>query len=232
MPKFLLIETSTEACSVAISEDKQIIASREVQQHKVHAQMLAPFIKEILIEKGLKVADLSAICVSEGPGSYTGLRVGVSTAKGLCFGSDIPLLSIPTTDVLARMAEREIKSDNTLIIPMIDARRMEVYCARYNSSMERISDITAEVLDENSFNEDFEKYSDIIFIGDGAVKFKDVLNEKHLAKSTFTECCPLATYMAIPTLEVWNKKEFKDVAYFEPFYLKEFVAGVSKKTLI
>lgn len=232
MPKLLLIETSTEACSVAISEGEKVLISREVQEHKAHAKLLAPFIKEILDEKSLKVKDLSAVCVSEGPGSYTGLRVGISTAKGLCFGGDIPLLSVPTTDILARMGEANIKNADTVIIPMIDARRMEVYCAAYDSSCDRISEITAKVLDEGSFSEYFDRYSHIIFVGDGAEKFRNCLKDEALLKSSFIQCCPKASYMAIPALSRWNKKEFKDIAYFEPFYLKEFVAGISKKSLI
>lgn len=232
MQKFLLIETSTDACSAAIAEGGIITASSYIQEYKAHARLLVPMIEDLLQERGISLGQCSAVCVSEGPGSYTGLRVGVSTAKGLCYGAGIPLIGIPTLDVLAQMGMEHVSSENCVIVPMLDARRMEVYCATYSSKGERVSEVTAKVLDEGSFEELFSQYSQIIFTGDGAGKFRTCLNDEKLAKSIFAEVRPDAKYMISPAIEMWNKKEFKDVAYFEPFYLKDFVAGISKKSLI
>lgn len=232
MEKFILIETSTDACSVAISEGDRIIASKYIQEFKAHAKRLVPMIEEILKESSTSIEECSAISVSEGPGSYTGLRVGVSSAKGICYGAQKELIGIPTLDILAQMGIEKITTPNSLIIPMLDARRMEVYCATYSSIGERLSDVKAEILDENSFSDLFESYDQIVFVGDGAEKFRKCLDEVKIGKATIVDCRPEAKYMAQLTLDKWNKKEFKDIAYFEPFYLKDFVAGVSKKSLI
>lgn len=232
MEKFLLIETSTDACSVALAEGNRIIASDFIQEFKAHAKRLVPMIEALLQKTDTTLDQCCAVSVSEGPGSYTGLRVGVSSAKGICYGAGIPLLGVSTLDVLAQMGMENITCSNAVIVPMLDARRMEVYCAQYNAKGERISDVKAEILDENSFGELFQEYDQVIFVGDGAGKFRNCLNESKLEKATIVECRPDARYMLTPTLDMWNKKEFKDIAYFEPFYLKDFVAGVSKKSLI
>ena len=232
MEKFLLIETSTDACSVALAEGNRIIASDFIQEFKAHAKRLVPMIEALLQKTDTTLDQCCAVSVSEGPGSYTGLRVGVSSAKGICYGAGIPLLGVSTLDVLAQMGMENITCSNAVVVPMLDARRMEVYCAQYNAKGERISDVKAEILDENSFEEMFQKYDQVIFVGDGAGKFRSCLNESKLEKATIVECRPDARYMLTPTLDMWNKKEFKDIAYFEPFYLKDFVAGVSKKSLI
>ena len=232
MEKFLLIETSTDACSVALAEGDRIIASDFIQEFKAHAKRLVPMIEALLQKTDTTLDQCCAVSVSEGPGSYTGLRVGVSSAKGICYGAGIPLLGVSTLDVLAQMGMENITCSNAVIVPMLDARRMEVYCAQYNAKGERISDVKAEILDENSFEEMFQKYDQVIFVGDGAGKFRSCLNESKLEKATIVECRPDARYMLTPTLDMWNKKEFKDIAYFEPFYLKDFVAGVRKKSLI
>lgn len=232
MQKFLLIETSTDACSVALAEGGKITASKYIQEYKAHAKLLVPMIEELLKDMGSSLGQCSAVCVSEGPGSYTGLRVGVSTAKGLCYGANIPLIGIPTLDILAQMGIEHTSSENCAIVPMLDARRMEVYCATYNTHGERISDVMAKVLDEDSFDDLFGQYDQIIFVGDGAEKFRTCMNGNKAAKSVIVDVRPNAKYMLNPAEVKWNKKEFKDVAYFEPFYLKDFVAGVSKKSLI
>ena len=232
MEKFLLIETSTDACSVALTDGENIIASEYIQEYKAHARLLVPLVEKVLSEGSVTIGQCAAVSVSEGPGSYTGLRVGVSSAKGLCYGANIPLIGIPTLDVLAQMGLEHKKSENCVIVPMLDARRMEVYCSSYDAMGERISDVKAEILDENSFSGLFSRYDQIIFIGDGAEKFRTCLDEEKLSKSTIIGCRPDARYIAPSTIKAYNKKEFKDVAYFEPFYLKDFVAGVSKKSLI
>lgn len=235
MNKFLLIETASISCSAAIADENGILASEQILIPKAHASSLCPMIDNILKKTGLKTKDLSAIAVSEGPGSYTGLRVGLSTAKGLCFGSDIPLIGIGTLDILAEEGKTHLNEnlkDNSIIIPMADARRMEVYTALYNNKAERMSEIIAKVLDENSYEDEFNKYDSLIFIGDGSEKFKTCLNEEKLAKSIFVSTYPSAVYMLYPTLKKWKEKKFEDVAYFEPFYLKEFIAGISKKSVL
>ena len=223
-PVILMMETSTEWCSVAISSGKNIIARRITETGKQHASLLAPFVDEALREAGMKASDCDAVAVSEGPGSYTGLRVGVSTAKGLCFGAGIPLIAVGTLKVLAMQGAGKAE----FIVPMIDARRMEVYCAVFGGDGTKKSDTEAKILDASSFSDLLEK-GKVLFIGDGAAKFSQVCNHPN---AIFEQCCPVADAMLLPALEEYNKKEFKDIAYFEPFYLKEFVAGISRKSVL
>ena len=250
----ILIETSTALCSAALVENGQITAYRESSAPKAHASLTAVFIQEMLDERGLALSQCDAVCVSKGPGSYTGLRVGVSTAKGLCFGSKKPLLAVGTLDTLvaqAQMADQaghdvipDMIGDPKFIIPMIDARRMEVYSAVFAFNPElpschpeanakgsaryrQITETAPAIIDENSFAEYLEQ-GPCLFIGDGAGKCADVI--KH-PNATFCQCYPTAAAMLAPALEAYKEKRFEDVAYFEPFYLKEFVATVSKKKL-
>ena len=223
-PILLMLETSTECCSAAIARGTEKIVEVRTETSKQHASQLAPFIQELLKKEGLKVSDCDAVAVSEGPGSYTGLRVGVSTAKGLCFGSGKPLISVGTLRILAMQGRG--KAD--IIVPMIDARRMEVYSAVFDSQGNEIRATEATILDENSFA-DLLKEHTVLFIGDGAAKFSTVCKSPN---ASFEQCFPLASAMAEPAIEAYNKKEFKDVAYFEPFYLKEFVAGISRKSVL
>ena len=230
MEKIILIETSTSLCSVALAEGGAITAYRESSAPKAHASLTAVFVQEVLEERGLKLSDCDAVCVSKGPGSYTGLRVGVSTAKGLCFGSGKPLLAVGTLDTLVAQAQEEMPSlDPRFIIPMIDARRMEVYSAVFEpaKSEAQITETTPTIVDENSFAEYLEQGS-VLFIGDGAGKCADVI--KH-PNAHFCQCNPKASAMLQPAMTAYKEKRFEDVAYFEPFYLKEFVATVSKKKL-
>ena len=238
MENIILIETSTALCSTALVENGVLASYRESSAPKAHASLTAVFIQEMLDERGLTLADCDAICVSKGPGSYTGLRVGVSTAKGLCFGSGKPLIAVGTLDTLVFQA----LSDNIhtepfkYIIPMIDARRMEVYTAVFKiattpeesrNDVEQITETAPMIIDENSFAEYLEQ-GPCLFIGDGAGKCADVL--KH-PNALFRQCYPQASSMLSPALAALKAGDFKDVAYFEPFYLKEFVATVSKKKL-
>jgi tRNA threonylcarbamoyladenosine biosynthesis protein TsaB len=222
MERIILIETSTALCSVALAEDGAVTAYRESSAPKAHASLTAVFIQELLSERELTLADCDAVCVSMGPGSYTGLRVGVSTAKGLCFGSGKPLLAVGTLDTLVAQAA----SDARFIIPMVDARRMEVYTAVFENGRQ-ITETAPAIIDENSFAEYLEQ-GPCLFIGDGAGKCADVI--KH-PNATFCQCWPKASAMLEPALAAYKEKRFEDVAYFEPFYLKEFVATVSKKKL-
>ena len=222
MQKIILIETSTALCSAAIAENGVVTAYRESSAPKAHASLTAVFVQEVLSERGLVLGDCDAVCVSKGPGSYTGLRVGVSTAKGLCFGSGRPLLAVGTLDTLVAQAEGEYK----YIIPMIDARRMEVYACVFENGAQ-ITETEPVIVDENSFAEYLEQ-GPCLFIGDGAGKCADVI--KH-PNAQFCQCNPKASAMLSPAMKAYNEKRFEDVAYFEPFYLKEFVATVSKKKL-
>ena len=257
MERIILIETSTALCSVALAEDGAVTAYRESSAPKAHASLTAVFIQEMLDERGLKLADCDAVCVSMGPGSYTGLRVGVSTAKGLCFGAGKPLLAVGTLDTLVAQASGEIagqagndgqqtgkdgqQTDNDgcssvvipgltgnprFIIPMVDARRMEVYTAVFENG-QQISETAPAIIDENSFAEYLEQ-GPCLFIGDGAGKCADVIRHPN---AHFCQCHPKASSMLAPALAAYRAGDFKDVAYFEPFYLKEFVATVSKKKL-
>ena len=222
MERIILIETSTALCSVALAEDGAVTAYRESSAPKAHASLTAVFIQEMLDERGLKLADCDAVCVSMGPGSYTGLRVGVSTAKGLCFGAGKPLLAVGTLDTLVAQAS----GDYRFIIPMVDARRMEVYTAVFENG-QQISETAPAIIDENSFAEYLEQ-GPCLFIGDGAGKCADVIRHPN---AHFCQCHPKASSMLAPALAAYRSGDFKDVAYFEPFYLKEFVATVSKKKL-
>ena len=224
MNNILLIETSTALCSVALAQDGAITSYRESSAPKAHASLTAVFIQEMLAERGLTLADCDAICVSKGPGSYTGLRVGVSTAKGLCFGSGKPLLAVGTLDTL--VAQVETQEDFRYIIPMIDARRMEVYTAVFENGVQ-ITETSPMIIDETSFAEYLEQ-GPCLFIGDGAGKCADVI--KH-PNAQFCQSWPKASAMLEPAMAAYKEKRFEDVAYFEPFYLKEFVATVSKKKL-
>ena len=251
MDRIILIETSTALCSVALAENGEIRTYQESSAPKAHASLTAVFIQEMLDENGLTLADCDAVCVSKGPGSYTGLRVGVSTAKGLCFGSGKPLIAVGTLDTLVAQAQMaghdggnvipDLIGDPRYIIPMIDARRMEVYAAVFgatgteagqtepaaNQVYTQITETAPAIIDETSFAEYLEQGS-CLFIGDGAGKCADVI--KH-PNAHFCQCQPKASAMLSPAMEALNEKRFEDVAYFEPFYLKEFVATVSKKKL-
>ena len=232
MERIILIETSTALCSVALAEGGVVTAYRESSAPKAHASLTAVFIQELLSERELTLADCDAVCVSMGPGSYTGLRVGVSTAKGLCFGSGKPLLAVGTLDTLVAQATDVIPSEGEespgyrFIISMVDARRMEVYTAVFENGRQ-ITETAPAIIDENSFAEYLEQ-GPCLFIGDGAGKCADVI--KH-PNATFCQCWPKASSMLAPALAAYKEKRFEDVAYFEPFYLKEFVATVSKKKL-
>ena len=219
MARILLIETSGPTLSVAVAEGGRVLAERVCKEPRMQASLTAPLVKEVLDALSLKVADCDAICVSKGPGSYTGLRVGVSTAKGLAFGASLPLIAIGTLDLLAQ------QSFQGVIVPMIDARRMEVYTAVYTAAGERVTPIEAKVIGPDSFAKELEE-GPVLFVGDGALKCKDVITHPN---ATFQEAFPLASAMAPLAEAAYNIKQFEDLAYFEPFYLKDFVAALPKK---
>ena len=199
MERILLIETSTALCSTALAENGAIISYRESSAPKAHASLTAVFIDEMLKEKGISIADCDAVCVSMGPGSYTGLRVGVSTAKGLCFGSGKPLMAVGTLDTLVAQAVAEglVPEGCRYIIPMIDARRMEVYSAVFTPDCQQITETQPVIVDENSFASQLEE-GPVLFIGDGAGKCADVI--KH-PNAGFVQCWPKADALLMPAME-------------------------------
>lgn len=223
MALILNIETATKNCSVALTKDGVTLAIREVAtQNFSHAEKLHVFIEELFSATHLKLHDLNAIAVSQGPGSYTGLRIGVSAAKGLCYALSVPLIAVDTLELLAR----KIKITEGIIVPMIDARRMEVFCAFFDTNYNRIRETKAEIIDETSYSEISET---LHLIGDGAMKFKDVLTDTKFQYYPEIEF-PSATEMAQVSFQKFQNSQFEDVAYFEPFYLKDFVL-MTKKTI-
>ena len=226
MPYLLAIETATKICSVGLFKDDELLLLKEEKGDYSHAENLADFASKLLIEGNLSVKDLSAIVVSKGPGSYTGLRIGVSFAKGLCYALKIPLISI---DTLYALALGWVEGGNTevdLICPMIDARRMEVYSAIYNSNLQGFKSISADIIEENSYRELLQDKT-AVFIGDGAEKCENLLKGQN---RTFRgDFLPSASYLGKEGYRKFQESEIEDVAYFEPFYLKEFIALKSKK---
>lgn len=219
MPNILCLETSTTNCSVAIVVDGNIKAIREENNQKFsHAEKLHVFISEVLDESGIDKNDLDAVAISKGPGSYTGLRIGVSAAKGLCFALDIPLIATPTLEVLAQQAQCE----DCFIIPLLDARRMEVYSAVFNSKKEQIRETKAEILNESSFQKYLEERK-TIFLGDGASKFKELCIHKNAI--FLDNKFPSSANMALLGEAKYKMSDIEDIAYFEPYYLKEFMLG-------
>jgi tRNA threonylcarbamoyladenosine biosynthesis protein TsaB len=219
MAVILCLETSTTNCSVAIAVDGEIIALQEDNNNKYsHAEKLHSFIDQVLAESRTLKSSLQAIAVSKGPGSYTGLRIGVSAAKGLCFAMDVPLIAVPTLEALAHQAVIE----NGYIISMLDARRLEVYAAVFSSDNNQIRETKAEVLDENSYD-DYLKTNKVCFIGDGVQKFKALC--KHKNAVFIDNKLPSAKQIGALAELKYHKNDFEDVAYFEPYYLKDFIAG-------
>ena len=226
MAKLILIETAASMLSTAIVEDGRVICSLESDEPRSQAAMTAPFIRQMLDQTGLKASDCDAVCVSKGPGSYTGLRVGVSTAKGIAFGAGIPLIGIGTLDILAAQGMQEGTFD--FIVPMIDARRMEVYTAVYDGTGKRLTDIAPRIIDTQSFASEIGPSASVLYIGDAADKCREPLAREG---ASFLQTFPKAAAMASLATEAYEKKQFEDVAYFEPFYLKDFIATVSQKKL-
>ena len=221
--KILHIETSSKNCSVAISDDEKLLClCEEVSENYKQSESLHTYVEWALEGAKLTLKDLDAVSLGKGPGSYTGLRIGASSAKGFCYGLNIPLIA---TNSLETMIEPFLNKDFDLIIPLIDARRMEVYSAVFDRiSGEILTKTEAKILDENSYNEF--QHKKVLFIGDGAKKAQEILQ---LENAEFNEnIYPSAQYLIKKAVEKYNRNEFEDVAYFEPFYLKDF-QGVKKK---
>lgn len=220
----LNIETATKNCSVSISKDGETLLCKEIAELGYsHAEKLHVFIEELLVEANIKYTNLNAIAVSQGPGSYTGLRIGISAAKGLCYALDIPLIALDTLAILAA----QVHIDEGLIIPMIDARRMEVYSAIFDSHHQKVIETQAEIIHEDSFKDYKEN---LYLIGDSTEKCKEVLmNSNFIFKEEIKY--PSSKEMSLLSFEKYNIKDFVNVAYFEPLYLKDFIATSPKKQL-
>ena len=227
-PYILHIETSTELCSVALSHGSICLAIEENAGERNHAAVLTLFIDNLLKTNCVSVHQLNAVAVSSGPGSYTGLRIGLSTAKGMCYGGNIPLIAVSTLQAMSMglVRQRDIP-DYALLCPMIDARRMEVYTALYDKDGRQIEKISAEIITEQSFVSWLDRYP-VYFFGNGADKCRATITHPN---AVFPEgYAHSARYMIQPALQAYAEKQFEDAAYFEPFYLKDFIAGPKKAT--
>lgn len=222
----LCLETATPVCSVALNDGCCTLALRETEGQNAHSEKITNFIREAMETAHIDYHQLDAVAVSKGPGSYTGLRIGVSTAKGICYAADLPLMAIDTLEAMAYGMKEKLGSqigDNDLLIPMIDARRMEVYAAIFDANLNKIQDTAALIIDENSF-EKLRKDHHLWLFGDGAPKLCKLFeNQQHI--SVIDGFKPSAAYMRPLVVTALLNKNFVDVAYFEPFYLKDFVAG-------
>ena len=229
MAIILSIETSTNVCSVALSEHEKVLLSEIEYTANSHAALLTALIERMMKKAGMDMNVIDAVAVSSGPGSYTGLRIGVSTAKGICYALGKPLIAINSLRILAQQAIiakcETLDYQDTLLCPMIDARRMEVYSTLFDSELNQIEDIRAEIIDTSSYWSILEKRK-IVFAGNGSGKCKDVIQHHNAVFQD--DVYPLASAMAMPAYVAFTKNQFEDVAYFEPFYLKDFIVTVGK----
>lgn len=234
MSLILCIETGTNICSVGISRDGELVSLRESAEGRDHAKHVGVFVDELLRETGVMPDELDAVAVGMGPGSYTGLRIGVSFAKGLCYGLHIPLIAVGSLDALAEVAIEDNEAgiltvdkwDDAVLCPMVDARRMEVYTRLYNVKGEPLSEVSAEVVDEHTFA-DVRRDMQLIIFGNGAEKCCEVLSD-----ATYINVAPSARGLARLAEQRLQAGQTEDIAYFEPFYLKDFVVIPSKKKLL
>ncbi len=230
----ICLETATNLCSVALCDNARVISMRESKESKSHASQLTVFIGEILREQGIKAGDLEAVAVSKGPGSYTGLRIGVSVAKGIAYGASIPLIGIETTlamfwGMAGSQPFSAVSDSNLLFCPMLDARRMEVYYAIYDPFGNKIKNISSEIINEDSFIDIPESHK-IIFFGDGALKCKEVVQRKNALFDVDYQIS--ASHMRKPVFQAFNDRRFEDIAYFEPLYLKDFITSLPRKNIL
>jgi tRNA threonylcarbamoyladenosine biosynthesis protein TsaB len=236
LPPFMILclETATRVCSVALCSRSGVIASMDNDEGRSHASLLTVFIDKILKEQNLKTADLDAIAVSKGPGSYTGLRIGVSVAKGIAYASSIPLIGVNTTlsmfhGFLNSSNSEYSFTDEDLFIPAIDARRMEIFYSVFNKNSISVKEVCAEIMNEDSLKELPERARIFIF-GDGAAKCREVIKRKNITYSPDFKIS--ASGMHVPAYESFNRLQFEDVAYFEPFYLKDFLTSKPVKNIL
>lgn len=229
MAYILALETSSKICSAAVFRNEKLLHKKEEGGEYSHAEKLAAFIDEVIQKAKIQYNELSAVAVSKGPGSYTGLRIGVSTAKGICYALQIPLISVPTLQSMAYLLKKSEGAEDTLICPMIDARRMEVYTSVFNPDLEFIEETSAEIINEDFLSDTLEK-SVVYFCGDGSIKAKNILQGNKNA--IFSKSgMPSAEGVGALAFKKFQLSQFEDVAYFEPYYLKDFIAGKPKKLL-
>lgn len=229
MSTILHIETSTDVCSVAVSEDSQVIFHQEDHSGPNHAERLGTMVDEALSFTDNHAIPFDAVAVSCGPGSYTGLRIGVSMAKGICYGRDLKLIAVPTLELLCvPILLREIPEEDALLCPMLDARRMEVYAGIYDCGLRAVREIRADIVDENTYKEYLDKHH-VYFFGNGAKKCISTINHPNAHLIDGIE--PLAKWMQPLAEKRYLNEQFEDVAYFVPYYLKDFVAKLPKKLL-
>ncbi len=226
MALILSIETATAVCSICLSEGDKILGIRETSEHNSHSRVVAVFIGELLKETGTRKHTLDAVAVSKGPGSYTGLRIGVSTAKGLCYALDKPMISVGTLEAMAYGMKMHPRIEKpglpVLYIPMIDARRMEVFTAMFDANLNPIKETSADIITDDSFHDWLENHH-LVIAGDGADKCRSLLTHPNI---TFLDDFMVsARYMKEMVNKLFESGTFEDVAYFEPFYLKDFIAG-------
>ncbi len=228
MSYILQLETATESCSVSISLKGETIAIKEANEKNIHATSITLFIEDCLTQANLKIKDIDAVAVSKGPGSYTGLRIGVSTAKGICYALDKPLIAVETLKAMASgfTAKHFSVNKNILFCPMIDARRMEVYCSVFNQNLEVVSPTEAKIIDKTSF-EYLLQANSIYFFGDGAAKCEHAFEGQHNARIV-DDFINSASDMGNLAYQYFLENKFEDIAYFEPYYLKDFVSTKSK----
>ena len=228
MPIILSIETATTVCSCSLSRDGEILLNRESYKGQSHASLLGVFVNEMMEYARLNSLKIDAIAVSSGPGSYTGLRIGVSEAKGLSYGLGIPMIAIPTAKIMASMI-RDKADQETLLCPMIDARRMEVYATFFNQQLNVVRKTSADIIEIDTYDNLLDEHK-IVFFGNGSAKCKEV--STHPNAIFIDDVHPLASAMIPLAEESYAVKDFVDSAYFEPFYLKEFVATTHKNKII
>ncbi|HMR57056.1 MAG: tRNA (adenosine(37)-N6)-threonylcarbamoyltransferase complex dimerization subunit type 1 TsaB [Cytophagales bacterium] len=220
MVRLLSVETSTQACSAAIHQEGKLLAVRKTHEPRSAASQLAVMINAVLEESATQPAGLSGVVVAAGPGSYTGLRIGVATAKGICFALNIPLVSVNTLDLLAYQGKEFENRYTTLLCPMVDARRMEVYCKVVDYNLNEVEPTQAKIINATSFQEYLEKTT-VCFIGEGSAKCKETII--HPNAKFLDEVIPCASQLGIIGYTKWIQQEFENVAAFEPFYLKDFL---------
>jgi tRNA threonylcarbamoyladenosine biosynthesis protein TsaB len=235
-PLILHLETATNVCSVALSEGEKILATRESSEDRSHGTLLTVFVEEVLKEAGKNAEQLDAVAVSKGPGSYTGLRIGVSATKGIAYARNIPVIGIGTLQsmTLTAMENKVVQQllkdhPDLLFCPMIDARRMEVFSAIYDASLKETAPVSAIIVEENSFKNILDKQP-VVFFGNGADKVRDTI--RHEKAHFITGLEPSSKQMIPLASEAFRKKQFEDTAYFEPFYLKDFIATIPKKKVL
>ncbi|MCD4794434.1 MAG: tRNA (adenosine(37)-N6)-threonylcarbamoyltransferase complex dimerization subunit type 1 TsaB [Bacteroidales bacterium] len=229
MALILNIETSTTVCSVNLAENGKKVIGKETNEQNAHSKVLTVFIEELFKEINFQIQDIDAVAVSKGPGSYTGLRIGVSAAKGIAYGAGKPLISVSTLQNMAWGAKKKLNPEqNVLLAPMIDARRMEVYTQLFDNEINPVNEISAEIIDKHSFLKEL-KNNKIYFFGDGAAKCKDAITHNNAV--FFDDLHPSADYMIPFSEKAFKDNKFEDVAYFEPFYLKDFVATIPTKNI-